>query len=103
MLFRSETGHADPDGVVVTKRRQQCTQRVGELIGVWCGHPLARNDLVVFVEEYRETFRPADVDAGASCHDSMRALSSFNVLKIRTSARRFTKPGSGMINSIDRS
>ena len=44
-----------------------------------------------------------DENAVVRPYDSQRAFSSFNVCKIRFSARRLTKPGSGMTRSIERS
>jgi len=102
-LWCDESRHSDSDGVEVAEGREKIAQRVSELGCVRCRHALSCNDIVVVIEKNCETLRPADVDAGAARHDSMRALSSFNVLKIRTSARRLTKPGNGMINSIDKS
>ena len=43
-----------------------------------------------------------DADA-ATTHDSARIFSSRTVLRMRTSARRFTKPGSGTTRSMMRS
>jgi hypothetical protein len=52
---------------------------------------------------YTQAFCAPDIDADALRHDSARTASSLRVLSIRTSARRFTKPGRGTTNSIDRS
>ena len=64
------------------------------------GHHLAG-----VVEGDAEDLRTADVEAdrGPDGHASARIFSSRTVLRIRTSARRFTKPGSGAASSMARS
>ncbi len=72
--------------------------------GTRCRKPVFSDDGSIVVERHTEALRPADIDPDrGGIHASARALSSRTVLRMRTSARRFTKPGSGTTNSITRS
>ena len=74
--------------------------RVGPLRGVTS---FTSHDGPVIVEANRNGFGPPDVDPDANGHDSARAANSRKVLRMRTSARRFTKPGNGTTSSMDKS
>lgn len=66
------------------------------------GHLYFGEQRTIFTNAHAETLRPTNVDSDESGQDSMRAFSSFNVLRMRFSARRLTKPGSGKTSSISR-
>ena len=98
-------GHADAERVGDAERAGQLGERVDERLGArWRRPALLFDDLTDFVEHDPETLRTSDIDADAArTHDSARTLSSRTVLRIRTSARRLTKPGSGTTRSMMRS
>ena len=58
------------------------------------------NDPRAFVNNNTETLCTANIDTDATTHDSTRVFNSLSVLRMRFSARRLTKPGSGNTSSI---
>ena len=100
---RDHAGYADTDESVTPSApaiRRACRRGLGPR--VW--PPLLFDDLSRLVEDDPETFRTPDINADtALTHDSARTFSSRTVLRIRTSARRLTKPGNGTTRSMIRS
>ena len=87
------------------KRSCQFGEGVDECFSARRGRPaLLLDDIAGFIEHNPEAFRATDVDADAALtHDSARTFSSRTVLRIRTSARRLTNPGSGTTRSMIKS
>ena len=81
------------------------SQRLDEF--VWAtrrGHPVLLDDTTLGVEGHPEALRAPDVDADCcGDHASARVFNSRTVLRMRTSARRLTKPGNGTTSSMVRS
>ena len=112
-LTGHETGHTDPEAPALPQLVGQLDQRVdqpAEAVGTSRRRPLSRgDDVAAGVERDALRLGSADVDAhppgrtGGVGHASARTFSSRTVLRMRTSARRFTKPGSGTARSIWRS
>ena len=109
-----ETGDADADGVDFSERSCKIHDR-GRRVACRVGRDLSLVDHAAtvdrIVDDHAQGFRSPDVDpqtaheqpASKIRQDSQRDLSSVNVCKIRFSARRLTKPGSGITRSIERS
>ncbi len=97
--------HTDAERVGDTERAGELGERVDERLGARRRRPaLLLDDLAGLVEHDAEALRTPDVDAEtARTHDSARTFSSRTVLRIRTSARRLTNPGSGTTRSMMRS
>ena len=98
-------GTATPTESTAPSSRRDVGEGVDQALGtVGGGEPELTDDGAVLAERDPEALRPADVDADrCGSHASARAFSSRTVLRMRTSARRFTKPGSGTTSSITRS
>lgn len=116
-ITRDQTGHTEADRAPLRDRRaaphrqrfDQSDEGVfDETITARRGHSFTIEDVSLVVDGQGQTFRPADIDPEShdvmreSSQDSARTFSSFTVLRMRTSARLFTKPGSGTIRSIER-
>lgn len=113
----SGAGHqprnADPDAAVFTEFVRQVDEHVDqrpEAVVAPRGRAVGGGEqLAVEVERDALCLGAPDIDAhparrpGGGVHASARTLSSRTVLRIRTSARRLTKPGSGIARSICRS
>jgi hypothetical protein len=78
-------------------------KRYNKLVGSRRWFTNFANDTASVVNNYAKTFCATDIDACGETHDSERDFSSFSVLRMRISARRFTNPGSGITNSTARS
>ena len=106
---RDETGDAHADRAEVAEVAEspaQVDERVDDRVGAFgCRQPLLTDHGARFIQHDTEALRAPDVDPRAqrARHASARVFSSRTVLRIRTSARRFTKPGSGTTSSIARS
>ena len=110
-----EPRHADPE----RRRRLRATRRVRrasrsavrDCLGRGASDASARRRRARRRRAPPRGLRAADVDADEAgrrladrlAHASARTFSSRTVLRMRTSARRFTKPGSGIARSISRS
>lgn len=77
-------------------------QYIDQVTHLRSGNDLLRDQRSSRIDADTLALGATDVDSNQSSQDSMRALSSFNVLRMRFSARRLTKPGSGSTNSISR-
>ncbi|MEN9301101.1 MAG: hypothetical protein RLZZ254_882 [Actinomycetota bacterium] len=75
-------------------------QYIDQVAYMRSGNDLLRDQRSSRIDADTVALGATDVDSNQSSQDSMRALSSFNVLRMRFSARRLTKPGSGSTNSI---
>ncbi len=102
-----EPGDADTDGDVVV-RRAQLAHDLGDRVED--RHPARGrraaalvDDRPVVAEDHTEDLGAADVDTDGGHSVSARDFSSRNVLRMRTSARRLTNPGSGTTSSMVRS
>ena len=85
--------------------RQLGQRRNDRLRPSWRRATLLLCDVSGVIENHAETLGTTDVDAEASTHRhaSARIFSSRTVLRMRTSARRLTKPGNGTTSSMARS
>ncbi len=105
-----------PDAGAGVLRRDLAPEYAGQILnGVeqvvgtpWRPAPVGGDDITAVVDDDAETLGAPDVDAEvqhrfAGAQDSARAFSSRIVLRMRTSARRFTNPGSGATSSMSRS
>ena len=71
---------------------------------VWGRASLGTNNRAGVVKDDAKALGTADIDADARGHESSeRTFSSRTVFRMRTSARRLTKPGNGTTSSITRS
>ena len=100
-----ESGHADADRSGRAELARHRGKGVDQIIGVVGRRdPQIAQTRAIRAECDTEALGPADVDAdGGGGHASARAFSSRTVFRMRTSARRFTNPGSGTTSSIARS
>ena len=98
----NQTGHTDSYRGTTTKIRHDVRETRNEIFRTWRGEDFLRDDFTINADADAVTLRATNVYAYQSSQDSRRALSSFNVLRIRFSARRFTKPGKGSTSSISR-
>jgi hypothetical protein len=112
-----QAGHPDADAPAVAERlrefEQHLDQRVEARVATRRRALCGVDDEAPRIEDDRLRFGPTDVDADPArwcrsdregrVHASARAFNSRTVLRMRTSARRLTKPGSGIARSISRS
>src|SRR5262249_23768024 len=99
-----EPGNADAERVVRAKLAGEVGQRAHDVVAAMRRGPsLLQDDLAALVQHDSQELGAADIDASGSGHDSERTFNSRTVLRIRCSARRLTKPGSGTTSSIARS
>ena len=109
-LDRDQPGRPDADRCrraahgrleLADDHRQHLDQRVTAARGRLPG---LGDDVPAVVDHHAEALGAADVDPeGRAGHASARVFSSRTELRMRTSARRLTKPGSGAASSIARS
>jgi hypothetical protein len=93
------------DGVKRSQLVGQGHDGVNQLIGcIRRGLACLGDDVSVVVDDNAQQFGAAELNSGCehAFQASALALSSSRVDKMRTSARRFTKPGMGTTSSIDR-
>jgi hypothetical protein len=107
-LVGDEARHADTECVERTERTGEFDERVDQpreaAVTTWRRAAVFGEHLSVLVEQDAQALGTADVDTDrAHAHASANAFSSLMAFRIRRSARRFTKPGSGTTSSIARS
>ena len=111
---RDRAGQADASAGEVSRDLAaeyagQILNGVEQVVGTpWRPAPVGGDDVIGVVNDDAETLGAPDVDAEvqhrfAGAQDSARDFNSRIVLRMRTSARRFTNPGSGATSSMSRS
>ena len=94
----------EPSATLRTEVLDDPGQGVDErIVTPWCPLTGLGDQPTVVADHDAEALRAADVDAEAGRHRSARVFSSRTELRMRTSARRLTKPGSGEASSMAKS
>ena len=65
-------------------------------------HPYFGDHATLVINKNTEALGATNINADATDHDSTRVFNSLSVLRMRFSARRLTKPGSGSTSSISK-